>query len=236
MTVDQRIKELQSSGSEIFDSVLRNGNAPLKVTILESKNVDKKGYVKYQDVESQATSKRGTAILPWIRIMGGPGVTMIPIVTIGGKELISMLYKPQPPVGEWSIELASGTVKKGENHPNAATRELREELKLNPGKIEYFGTFAHAKFRLGWFDRTYLMRDVVPIIGAVGEDNEEKATMHIALSIPQIKELISADRLTNSATANMLMRYIYFSENKGLEEYLSKMLRLEAEFNRNLSG
>ena len=76
---------------------------------------------------------------PYYVVDGSDYVTVLPTTASGGVVLVRQF---RPALEDFSLELPSGHIEKGESPEEAARRELLEETGYTAGKLEFLGEFA----------------------------------------------------------------------------------------------
>ena len=133
VSIQREIVQMRELGEKIRDYVLKEGLPKLSVEVLrtgaDTTQSPNFRFLKPEEIKYFAGNpfSGASADETWIRVMRGRGVTILPIISFGGKEYPVLIFKPQPSVESWSIELPSGGIM-GTNSPEEAARmELQEE-------------------------------------------------------------------------------------------------------------
>lgn len=111
--------------------------------------------------------------------------------TVKTQELPVLIYKPQPSVENWSVELPSGAVGKDISVEDAARRELREETGLNGESIiamQGLEAVWHAPHRLNTTDSVMVVKvsKRKPYLGRTSNEKEEAPISAFIASWPEI--------------------------------------------------
>lgn len=130
-------------------------------------------------------------------------VSAVAVVPLYADDTVALLRQYRPAVGQYLLEIPAGILDvEGEAEPDAAQRELAEEVGLHAGRLDHLTTFHNSA---GWStERThvYLGRDLAEVASPEGfEPAHEEADMEIVrLSLEAAVEGITRGEITDAKT------------------------------------
>lgn len=221
---------MRERGKQIYWAVLGGDRFELPVNVTrEGKAVAESPdfrYTKAQEITYTAKNPfgdSGNAIAgTWIRLRGGRGVTILPIIDLEGQKMPLLILKPQPSVESWSIELISGGITGADKSINdAVQRELREESGFTASKVStLIGDMWHAPFRLSSTDSVMIAEDLVFVGRKVVEREEAPITPFIA-TWSEVMDYLRENAIKYGMTIAALSTYILSHDS------MQKLLRKE---------
>ena len=218
VSIQREIVQMRELGEKIRDYVLKEGLPKLPVEVLrtgaDTTQSPNFRFLKPEEIKYFAGNpfSGASADETWIRVMRGRGVTILPIISFGGKEYPVLIFKPQPSVESWSIELPSGGVM-GTNSPEEAARmELQQETGLIAKKMTPIPQLAgvwHAPHRLNTTD-TMFIAEGITFAGKTSTEKEEAPISPFIASWEEVKVYLNHNLIRYGSSIATLTTYLLF--------------------------
>ncbi len=198
-------ERMRKEGKKIYDSLMRGERHRIKdIKVVSSHRV---GHLYLQELRYKVEDVDGY----WTKVSSygekANGVTVMPVIKKGGRDYIILLFKPQPAMGQWSIALPSGAVKKMETPEECAARELEEETGFRAGRMTWLMSQSNLPERIENVDQVFVAEDLVP--GSREGDYEERPIKILALSIPEVVRLLDQNRIQSAMITAVLSTYLH---------------------------
>lgn len=211
----RQVLQMRELGRQIYQEVLRGEDFRLPVTVLrkdadvvESPNFK---WLRAEEIGFIATNPftRDSVEETWMRVMRGHGVTVLPLIEHEGRTAPVLIFKPQPSVESWSIELVSGG-KGTDTIEAAAVRELRQETGLDADKItimKQLESVWHAPHRLNTTD-TMVIAEKLTFIGKTNVEKEEDPISPFIATWPEVRMYLEKNVIKYAMTIAALTTYL----------------------------
>jgi 8-oxo-dGTP pyrophosphatase MutT (NUDIX family) len=211
---------MRELGKRIHRAVLQGADFKLPVEVLrkgaditQSPNFR---YLNGEEIKYSATNQfTGDSVdETWMRVMRGRGVTILPLIELGceGRTAPILIFKPQPSVESWSIELVSGGVS-GVNTPETAAEiELQQETGLRAGKITIMKQLQNvwqAPHRLNTTD-TMVIAESLTFVGRNSDEREEAPISPFIATWPEVIAYLENNVIKYAASIATLSTYLLF--------------------------
>ena len=218
-TQSQReIVQMRELGKQVYDNVLREGMPKLPVEVLRTgADTTQSPNFKFLRVEEIKYSAKnpftgGSVDETWMRVMKGFGVTVLPLIEYEGQKCPVLIFKPQPSVESWSIELVSGGVRGATTAVEAATIELQQETGLKAEKITIIPQLEkiwHAPHRINTID-TMVIAENITFAGRTSDEKEEAPISPFIATWKEVMAYLDNNVIKYGSSVATLTTYLLF--------------------------
>jgi len=208
---------MRELGVRIYQAVRGKEDFGLPVKVIRAGEETTKSpnfkYLKPEEIQYTAENRfTGAKVTEtWMRVMRGHGVTVLPLIRFGGADLPVLIFKPQPAVESWSIELVSGA-KGPDTIEQAVKRELRQEAGLETGSVTIMKSMEnawHAPHRLNTTD-TMAIAERLTFVGKQNDEKEEGPISPFIATWPEVVYYLRNNAIKYNSSIAMLGMYLLF--------------------------